>query len=76
MKNKVLTTRIMAMMMVAAMTMSAAPAVYAAERADSETIKEDNQPTEETADASGEEDTSEDSAESEGETENAVPSIL
>ena len=29
MKNKVLTTRIMAMMMVAAMTMSAAPAVYA-----------------------------------------------
>ena len=51
MKNKVLTTRIMAMMMVAAMTMSAAPAVYAAERADSETIKEDNQPTEETADA-------------------------
>lgn len=52
MKNKVLTTRIMAMMMVAAMTMSAAPAVYAAERADSETIKEDNQPTEETADAS------------------------
>ena len=27
MKNKVLTTRIMAMMMVAAMTMSAAPAV-------------------------------------------------
>lgn len=31
MKNKVLTTRIMAMMMAAAMTMSAAPAVYAAE---------------------------------------------
>lgn len=59
MKNKVLTTRIMAMMMVAAMTMSAAPAVYAAERADSETIKEDNQPTEETADASEEEDASE-----------------
>ncbi|MFR5151287.1 MAG: hypothetical protein ACLTER_18720 [Ruminococcus sp.] len=40
------------MMMAAAMTMSAAPAVYAAERADSETIKEDNQPTEEAADAS------------------------
>ena len=55
MKNKVLTTRIMAMMMAAAMTMSAAPAVYAAERADSETIKEDNQPAEETADASEEE---------------------
>ncbi|MFR8313842.1 MAG: hypothetical protein ACLVBP_16645 [Ruminococcus sp.] len=66
MKNKVLTTRIMAMMMVAAMTMSAAPAVYAAERADSETIKEDNQPTEETADAS-EEDASE------GETRNEYP---
>ena len=34
----------MAMVMAAAMTVSAAPAVYAAERADSETIKEDNQP--------------------------------
>ena len=44
MKNKYVFTRIMAMVMAAAMTVSAAPAVYAAERADSETIKEDNQP--------------------------------
>ena len=44
MKNKYVSTRIMAMVMAAAMTVSAAPAVYAAERADSETIKEDNQP--------------------------------
>ena len=44
MKNRYLSTRIMAMVMAAAMTVSAAPAVYAAERADSETIKEDNQP--------------------------------
>lgn len=42
MKNKYVSTRIMAMVMAAAMTVSAAPAVYAAERADSETIKEDN----------------------------------
>ena len=39
MKNRYLSTRIMAMVMAAAMTVSAAPAVYAAERADSETIK-------------------------------------
>ena len=37
MKNKYVSTRIMAMVMAAAMTVSAAPAVYAAERADSET---------------------------------------
>ena len=35
MKNKYVSTRIMAMVMAAAMTVSAAPAVYAAERADS-----------------------------------------
>ena len=34
----------MAIMMAAAMAVSAAPAAFAAERADSETIKEDNQP--------------------------------
>ena len=44
MKNKYVSTRIMAMVMAAAMTVSAAPAVYASESADSETIKEDNQP--------------------------------
>ena len=44
MKKKYVSTRIMAMVMAAAMTVSATPAVYAAERADSETIKEDNQP--------------------------------
>ena len=44
MKNKYVSTRIKAMVMAAAMTVSTAPAVYAAERADSETIKEDNQP--------------------------------
>ena len=38
MKNKYVSTRIMAMVMAAAMTVSATPAVYAAERADSETI--------------------------------------
>ena len=69
MKNKVLTTRIMAMMMAAAMTMSVSPAVYAAERADSETIKEDNQPAEETTDASEE---NADAA-SEGETRTEYP---
>ena len=42
--HSTISTRIMAMVMAAAMTVSAAPAVYAAERADSETIKEDNQP--------------------------------
>ena len=41
MKNKYVSTRIMAMVMAAAMTVSATPAVYAAERADSETIKEE-----------------------------------
>ena len=71
MKNKVLTTRIMAMMMAAAMTMSAAPAVYAAERADSETIKEDNQPAEDTnAENTEAEDTD---ATSEGETRTEYP---
>lgn len=44
MKNRYLSTRIMAIMMAAAMAVSAAPAAFAAERADSETIKEDNQP--------------------------------
>ena len=44
MKNRYLSTRIMAIMMAAAMVVSAAPAAFAAERADSETIKEDNQP--------------------------------
>ena len=44
MKNRSLSTRIMAIMMAAAMAVSAAPAAFAAERADSETIKEDNQP--------------------------------
>lgn len=67
MKNKALTTRILAVMMATAMTMSASPAVYAAERADSETIKEDNQPAEENADASGEE------TASEGETRTEYP---
>lgn len=43
MKNRYLSTRIMAIMMAAAMAVSAAPAAFAAERADSETIKEDNQ---------------------------------
>lgn len=42
MKNRYLSTRIMAIMMAAAMAVSAAPAAFAAERADSETIKEDN----------------------------------
>lgn len=41
MKNRYLSTRIMAIMMAAAMAVSAAPAAFAAERADSETIKED-----------------------------------
>ena len=45
MKNRYLSTRIMAIMMAAAMAVSAAPAAFAAERADSETIKEDNQQT-------------------------------
>lgn len=40
MKNRYLSTRIMAIMMAAAMAVSAAPAAFAAERADSETIKE------------------------------------
>ena len=40
MKNRYLSTRIMAIMMAAAMVVSAAPAAFAAERADSETIKE------------------------------------
>lgn len=44
MKNRYLSTKIMAIMMAAAMVVSAAPAAFAAERADSETIKEDNQP--------------------------------
>ena len=44
MKNRYLSTRIMAIMMAAAMAVSAAPAAFTAERADSETIKEDNQP--------------------------------
>ena len=54
MKNKYLSTRILAVAMAATMAVSAAPAAFAAERADSETIKEDNQPaadTEENADA-------------------------
>ena len=38
MKNRYLSTRIMAIMMAAAMAVSAAPAAFAAERADSETI--------------------------------------
>ena len=42
MKNRYLSTRIMAIMMAAAMAVSAAPAAFASERADSETIKEDN----------------------------------
>ena len=69
MKNKVLKARILAMVMAAAMSMTAAPAVYAAERADSETIKADNQPeaTEESADAE------EADAASEGETRTEYP---
>lgn len=54
MKNKYLSTRILAVVMAATMAVSAAPAAFAAERADSETIKEDNQPaadTEENTDA-------------------------
>ncbi|MFR6510072.1 MAG: hypothetical protein ACLUPF_11990 [Dorea sp.] len=39
MKNRYLSTRIMAIMMAAAMAVSAAPGGFAAERADSETIK-------------------------------------
>ncbi|MEQ2412506.1 ABC transporter substrate-binding protein [Blautia acetigignens] len=44
MKNKELTRRIMALAMAAALTVSVSPVVYAAERADAQTIKEDNQP--------------------------------
>ncbi len=54
MKNKYLSTRILAVAMAATMAVSAAPTAFAAERADSETIKEDNQPaadTEENTDA-------------------------
>ena len=54
MKNKYLSTRILAVVMAATMAVSAAPAAFAAERADAETIKEDNQPaadTEENTDA-------------------------
>ena len=54
MKNKYLSTRILAVVMAATMAVSAAPAAFAAERADSETINEDNQPaadTEENTDA-------------------------
>ena len=54
MKNKYLSTRIMAIVMAATMAVSAAPAAFASDRADAETIKEDNQPaadTEENTDA-------------------------
>ena len=44
MKNKELTRRIMALAMAAALSVSVSPVVYAAERADAQTIKEDNQP--------------------------------
>ena len=72
MKNKYLSTRIMAVVIAATMTVSAAPAAFAAERADSETIKEDNQPaadTEENADAEetdAEEADTEETADAEG----------
>ena len=45
MKNKELSRRIMALAMAAALSVSVSPVVYAAERADAQTIKEDNQPT-------------------------------
>ena len=44
MKNKELSRRIMALAMAAALSVSVSPVVYAAERADAQTIKEDNQP--------------------------------
>lgn len=44
MKNKELTRRIMALAMAAALSVSVSPVVYATERADAQTIKEDNQP--------------------------------
>lgn len=57
MKNKKVSARILAVTVVAAMSLGTAPAVYAAERTDAETVKEDNlpsedaEPTEEEADA-------------------------
>ena len=45
MKNKELSRRIMALAMAEALSVSVSPVVYAAERADAQTIKEDNQPT-------------------------------
>lgn len=68
MKNKYVSTKIMAAVMAATMVVSTAPAAYAADRADAETIKEANQPI---ADSQEETD-SEDSADA-GETRTEYP---
>ena len=76
MKNKYVSTRIMAMVMAAAMTVSATPAVYAAERADSETIKEDNQPAAEDSTESADTEDSYDGNEIETTYEKAPEKVL
>mgnify|MGYP004576816207 CR=1 FL=1 len=70
MKNKYVSRRIMAVVMAAAMTMTSAPAAFATDRADADTIKEDNQPA---ADAEESTETAEEATESAGETKTEYP---
>ena len=70
MKNKYVSRRIMAVVMAAAMMMSAAPAAFATDRADADTIKEDNQPA---ADAEESTETAEEATEAAGETKTEYP---
>ena len=70
MKNKYVSRRIMAVVMAAAMTMTAAPAAFATDRADADTIKEDNLPAAEAEEGT---DAVEEATEAAGETKTEYP---
>lgn len=70
MKNKYVSRRIMVVVMAAAMTMTAAPAAFATDRADADTIKEENLPS---ADAEEGTDVAEEATEAAGETKTEYP---